>query len=145
MTSPSEDDVAKALTDLVRDYDKYWASLDFACLADLWDRDGPQPMYLADEYATPLVGNDELERHWARVAARVRTASMSSTLHAFDVVDDTVVRAVLLSRWRLTGRESDFEHTGTSWITWLLIRRGERYRIFHHMESQVYLTENEGQ
>jgi hypothetical protein len=102
-------------------------------------------MYLADEYATPLVGNDELERHWARVAGRVRTASMSSTLHAFDVVDDAVVRAVLLSRWRLTGRESDFEHTGTSWITWLLIRRGERYRIFHHMESQVYLTENEGQ
>ena len=66
---------------------------------------------------------------------------MSTVLHAFDVVDDDVVRAVLLSRWRLTGRESDFEHTGASWITWLLIRRRERLRIFHHMESQVYLTD----
>jgi hypothetical protein len=145
MTSQSDDDVARALTDLVRDYDKYWSNLDFACLAELWERDGPQPIYLGDEYATPLVGNDDLDRHWARVASRVKTASMSSALHEFDVVDDDVVRAVLLSRWRLTGKESGFEHTGASWITWLLIRRGERYRIFHHMESQVYLTDSEGQ
>jgi hypothetical protein len=133
------------VSDLIREYDKLWSSLDFVGLADLWERDGPQPIYLGDEYATPLVGNDELDRHWARVASRVKTASMSSALHEFDVVDDDVSRAVLLSRWRLTGKESDFVHTGASWITWLLIRRGERYRIFHHMESQVYLTDSEGQ
>ena len=133
------------VSDLIREYDKLWSSLDFVGLAELWERGGPQPIYVGDEYATPLVGNDDLDRHWARVASRVKTAHMSSTLHAFDVVDDDVVRAVLLSRWRLTGKESDFEHTGASWITWLLIRRGERYRIFHHMESQVYLTENEGE
>jgi len=116
--------------DLVREYDKLWSSLDFVGLADLWERGGPQPIYVGDEYAVPLVGNDDLDRHWARVASRVKAASMSSALHAFDVVDEAVVRAVLLSRWRLTGRESDFEHTGASWITWLLIRRGGRYRIF---------------
>jgi hypothetical protein len=129
------------LSDLIREYDKLWSGLDFVGLAELWDRDGPQPIYLGDEYASPLVGNDDLDRHWARVASRVKAASMSTALHAFDVVGDDVVRAVLFSRWRLTGRESDFEHTGASWITWLLIRRGERYRIFHHMESQVYLTD----
>jgi hypothetical protein len=132
------------VSDLIREYDKLWSSLDFVGLAELWERDGPQPIYLGDEYATPLVGNDDLDRHWARVASRVKTASMSSALHEFDVVGDDVVRAVLLSRWRLTGKESDYEHTGASWITWLLIRRGERYRIFHHMESQVYLTDSEG-
>ncbi len=145
MSPQSDDDVAKALTDLVRDYDKYWSSLDFVGLADLWEPDGPQPIYLADEYASPLVGNDELDRHWARIASRVKAASMSSSLHAFDVVDDGVVRAVLLSRWRLTDRESDFERAGASWVTWLLIRRDERYRIVHHMESQVYLTESQGE
>ncbi len=128
------------VSDLIREYDKLWSSLDFVGLAELWERDGPQPIYLGDEYATPLVGNDDLDRHWARVASRGKTASMSSALHG-----DDVVRAVLLSRWRLTGKESDYEHTGASWITWLLIRRGERYRIFHHMESQVYLTDSEGQ
>ena len=143
--SSQSDDVAKALADLVRDYDKYWCVLDFVGLADLWERDGPQPIYLGDEYAAPLLGNDELDRHWARIASRVKSASMSSELHAFDVVDDAVVRAVLLSRWRLIGRDSDFEHTGASWITWLLCRRGKRYRIVHHMESQVYLTDSEGQ
>jgi hypothetical protein len=132
------------LPDLVREYDRCWSSLDFVALAELWESDGPTPMYLGDEYATPLVGIDELDRHWARVASRVGSASMSTALHAFDLVDDGVVRAVLLSRWRLTGRESDFEHTGASWVTWLLSRRGGHYRIFHHMESQVYLTENEG-
>jgi hypothetical protein len=129
------------LSDLIREYDKLWSGLDFVGLAELWERDDRRPIYVGDEYATPLVGNDDLDRHWARVASRVKAASMSTTLHAFDVVDDGVVRAVLLSRWRLTGRESDFEHTGASWVTWLLIRRGERYRIFHHMESQVYLTD----
>jgi hypothetical protein len=128
------------LSDLIREYDKLWSSLDFVGLGELWERDGPRPIYLGDEYAAPLVGNDDLDRHWARVASRVKAASMSTALHAFDVVNDDVVRAVLLSRWRLTGRESDFEHTGASWITWLLIRR-DRYRIFHHMESQVYLTD----
>jgi hypothetical protein len=141
--TPRSDDraVESALTDLVRDYDKQWSSLDFACLADLWERDDPQPIYVGDEYAAPLIGNDELDRHWARVAGRIKVASVSSTLHEFDVVDDTVVRALLLSRWRLTGIDTDVERTGTSWITWLLVRRGERYRIFHQMESQVYLTE----
>lgn len=126
---------------LVTEYDKCWSSLDFGCLADLWERDDPQPIYVGDEYAAPLIGADELDRHWARVAGRLKAASVSSTLHEFDVVDDTVARALLLSRWRLTGRDADVERTGTSWITWLLVRRGDRYRIFHQMESQVYLTD----
>lgn len=146
MTSRSDDpSVESALTDLVRDYDKQWSTLDFVGLADLWERDDPQPIYVGDEYAAPLIGTDELDRHWSRVAGRLKAASVSSTLHEFDVVDDTVVRALLLSRWRLTSRESDVERPGSSWITWLLVRRGERYRIFHQMESQVYLADCEGQ
>ena len=126
--------------DLVRELRQAcWSSLDFVGLADLWVRDNPQPIYVGDEYAAPLIGDDELDRHWARVAGRLKAASVSSTLHEFDVVDDTVVRALLLSRWRLTAREAADERTGASWITWLLVRRGERFRIFHQMESQVYL------
>jgi hypothetical protein len=139
------DAVESALTDLVRDYDKRWSSLDFVGLGDLWERDDPQPIYVGDEYAAPLIGNDELDRHWARVAGRLKSASVSSTLHEYDVVDDTVVRALLLSRWSLTGREADVQRTGASWITWLLVRRDRRYRIFHQMESQVYLTDSEGE
>lgn len=133
------------VSDLVQEYDKCWSGLDFVALADLWVREDPQPIYVGDEYAAPLIGADELDRHWARVAGRLKSASVVSTLHETDVVDDTVVRALLLSRWRLRGREADVEHTGTSWITWLLVRRGERYRIFHQMESAVYLSEHEGE
>jgi len=129
------------LTDLVRDYDKRWSTLDFVALGDLWVRDDPSPIYVGDEYAAPVIGNDELERHWARVAGRLTAATVSSALHEFDVVDATVVRAIVLSRWRLTGIEGDAVRTGASWVTWLLVRRGDRLRIFHQMESQVYLPE----
>jgi ketosteroid isomerase-like protein len=132
------------VSELVRDYDKLWSDLDFVGVADLWVRDYPRPIYVGDEYATPLIGNDELDRHWARIAGRLKAASVSSILHECDVVDHTVVRALLLSRWQLTGRESDVQRAGASWITWLLVRRDGRYRIFHQMESQVYLTDSEG-
>lgn len=144
MSRPSEaDPVASALADLVAEHDNRWSSLDFGGVAELWEHESPQPVYLGDEYAAPLIGADELDRHWARVSSRLKAASISSTLHAFDVVDDAIVRAVLLSRWRLTGRESDCERGGASWITWLLIRRQGRYRIFHQMESQVYLARDD--
>jgi hypothetical protein len=133
------------VSDLVREYDKRWSSVDFVGLADLWERDDPQPIYVGDEYAAPLIGVDELDRHWARVASRLKAASVTSTLHECDVVDDTVVRALLLSRWTLTGREADVRRTGASWVTWLLVRRGERYRIFHQMESEVYLSDGAGE
>ena len=133
------------VSDLVREYDKRWSSLDFLGLADLWVRDDPQPIYIGDEYAAPLIGADELDRHWGRVAGRLKAASVSSTLREYDAVDDTLVRALLLSRWRLTGREADVARTGASWITWLLVRRGGRYRIFHQMESQVYLSDGVGE
>jgi ketosteroid isomerase-like protein len=142
VTSPSElGAVESALTELVDDYDKRWSSLDFVALGDLWVRDDPAPIYVGDEYAAPVIGNDELERHWARVAGRLKSATVSSELHEFDVVDATVVRAIVLSRWRLAGREADGERTGASWLTWLLVRRGDRLRIFHQMESQIHLAE----
>jgi hypothetical protein len=133
------------VADVVREYDTRWSDLDFVGLADLWVRDDPPPIYVGDEYAAPLIGADELDRHWARVASRLKAASVSSTLHECDVVDDTLVRALLLSRWSLTDREAHVERAGASWITWLLVRRGERYRICHQMESQVYLTDGAGE
>ena len=136
------------VSDLVREYDKRWSSLDFVGLADLWEHDDPQPIYVGDEYAAPLIGADELDRHWARIASRLKAAVVTSTLHECDVLEDTsgtLVRALLLSRWTLTGRETDVQRTGASWITWLLVRRGERYRIFHQMDSQVYLNDGAGE
>ena len=80
------------VSDLVQEYDKCWSGLDFVALADLWVRDDPQPIYVGDEYAAPLIGADELDRHWARVAGRLKSASVTSTLHETDVVDDTLTR-----------------------------------------------------
>jgi hypothetical protein len=147
--TPSSDapdpDVA-ALVDLVREYDKCWCELDFLGVSQLWERDSPQPIYLGEEYALPLIGADELDRHWARVGARIREASVHSDIRVCEPVGEHrgehTVRCVLLSRWRLTARGSDAEAAGNSWITWLVIRRAQQYRIFHHMESQVYFADD---
>jgi hypothetical protein len=132
-------DLAARLIALIGEYDQKWSALDFAGVAGLWERQDPRPMYLADEYAMPLLGAEELDRHWARIGSRLKRASVASQLWSADELAGGVARCVLLSRWSLTGQESDIPHTGASWITWLLTRRGDRYLIFHHMESQVYL------
>ena len=132
MTGP-----AARLSALVDEYDAKWSALDIPGVAALWEDETPQPVYIGDEYAMPLIGPDELERHWARVAGRLKRASVSSQLRSADLLADGFARCVLLSRWSFTGRESDVEHSGSSWITWLVVARGEKYRIFHHMESQV--------
>lgn len=137
-------DPTAAITTLVREYDRKWSALDIAGLADLWELATPQPVYLADEYPSPLIGFDDFDRHWIRVGGRLRKASVSSELRYCDVLDDGFARAVVLSRWRLSGHESDVVHHGASWITWLLVPHGDRYRICHHMESQVYLPEDDG-
>jgi hypothetical protein len=132
---------AARLSALVAEYDAKWSALDFAGVADLWEADTPQPVYIGDEYAMPLIGADELDRHWARVAGRLKRASVSSELRSADLLADGFARCVVFSRWSVTGHESDVEHSGSSWITWLVVARGEKYRIFHHMESQVYLDD----
>lgn len=129
----------EALAAVVSAYDARWSALDLAGVAELWEQHTPQPVYIGEEYAMPLVGADELDRHWARTASRLKHAWMSSQLRSAEVLVDGVARCVLLTRWSFTGRESDVAHNGTSWITWLLVARGEGYRIFHHHESQVYL------
>lgn len=137
--------LAAKLRGVISEYDAKWSALDVAGIADLWERDNPQPMYIGDEYAMPLIGVDELDQHWARLGGRLKRASVSSQLWSADAFPGGLARCVLLSRWSFTGEESDSEtgkaHTGASWITWLLTSRGDKYRIFHHMESQVYLEE----
>jgi hypothetical protein len=133
--------VTSSISSLVREYDEKWSALDIAGMAGLWERDNPQPVYIGDEYPTPLIGAAELDRHWARIGSRLKRASVSSQLWSADALAGGLARCVLLSRWSFTGTESDVTRAGASWITWLLALRGDRYRIFHHMESQVYLEE----
>lgn len=96
-------------------------------------------MYIGDEYAEPQAGADALDRHWGRLSARVRSASMRSEVHGAEVLDGGVVRCVLLSRWTLATRGPGGEADGASWVSWLLVPRTDGYRIALHMEAQVHL------
>jgi hypothetical protein len=39
-------DLAAGLVCLVSEYDEKWSTLDFAGLAELWERHDPRPMYI---------------------------------------------------------------------------------------------------
>jgi hypothetical protein len=46
---------AAELSALIGEYDAKWSALDIAGVADLWERNSPQPVYIGDEYAIPLI------------------------------------------------------------------------------------------
>lgn len=98
--------LAARLMPLVSQYDEKWSALDVAGVADLWERDTPQPMYIGDEYAMPLIGVDELDRHWARLAGRLKRASVSSQLWSADALAGGLARCILLSRDHLAADAS---------------------------------------
>jgi hypothetical protein len=69
------------LAALVADYDTKWSALDVTGVARLWEDETPQPVYIGDEYATPLIGIDRrrirplrlvesMELHGARIRRR---------------------------------------------------------------------------
>src|ERR1700761_7982940 len=61
---PAQPGLVAGLTALISEYDQKWLALDFAGVAGLWVRDSPQPIYIGDEYPTPLIGAEALDRHW---------------------------------------------------------------------------------
>lgn len=126
---------------LVADYDSAWGRLDFDALSRLWVRSDPEPVYIGDEYAEPQVGADALDRHWGRLSARVRSASMRSSVCRADGLDADVVRCVLLCRWTLVTRGPGGDGEGASWVSWLLVPRAGGHRIALHMESAVHLPD----
>jgi hypothetical protein len=103
-------------------------------------RSDPDPVYIGDEYAEPQVGADALDRHWGRLSARVRSASMRSEMRRADELDGGVVRCVLLCRWRLATRGPGGAGAGASWVGWLLVPRTEGLRIAMHTESETHLA-----
>jgi hypothetical protein len=126
--------------ELVAAYDSCWNRVDFDGLSRLWVRSDPDPIYVGDEYPEPLVGAQQLDRHWARLSARVRQATMRSTPYRADVLEGGPLRCVLLCRWSFMTRGTETSATGASWVTWLAVPHEGRRRIALHMESEVHLA-----
>lgn len=117
------------------DYDRRWQALDFAGVAALWDLDGGVPIYIGDEYATPVVGRHEFGRHIGRLGGRLRESTMRSTLFAAHGVGGDLAIAVYLLEWGFMTVESCTRHTGQRWVTAVLRRVGGEWRLIHHAES----------
>jgi ketosteroid isomerase-like protein len=137
--APARDEALyREIVTLLEVHDQLWRKLDVAGLAGLWDAAEGFPIYVGDEYPTPVIGWQELARHWGKVGGRLHEASMRSTLlHAHRVSADIAV-AVFLAEWELVAVESPERHSGQRWVTAVLRHRDDGWRIVHHAESPAY-------
>ncbi len=126
------------IVDILRRHDEAWCRLDPDALADLWDMSS-SPVYIGDEYREPVIGWNELRRHFGRVGARLRSARWRSRLVVLRRPATDIALAVLLVSWTLVGIESDAEHRGESWWTVLLRRTDNGWRFLHQAETPVHL------
>jgi hypothetical protein len=129
---------AEEIEEVLRRHDEAWSRLDVDAISELWDRSF-SPVYIGDEYREPVIGWNELSRHFGRVGARLRSAEWSSRLVALRWPSPDLALATLLVSWTLIGVESDVERQGHSWWTVLMRRTENGWRFLHQAETPMYL------
>jgi hypothetical protein len=136
-------DVAAEITSLLGEHDRAWGRLDIESLAELWDTDAPFPVYLGEEYSHPITTWPDLARHWARLGARLRAATVKSELTTMNLLGLDLAATVALVDWRFVGVESSTEHHGLSWATAIMRHRAVGWRFLHYMEAPIFFADEQ--
>ncbi len=123
---------------LLEEHDSLWRRLDVAGLASLWDREEGMPIYVGDEYPSPVIGWQDLGRHFGRLGGRLREAEVASTLVAAHSVAADLAIAVVLLEWSLASVESEQRLAGQRWVSSVLRRTAAGWRFVHYAESPAY-------
>jgi len=131
-------DIEEEIGEVLRRHDEAWSRLDVDAISELWDRSF-SPVYIGDEYREPVLGWNELSRHFGRIGARLSSARWSSRLVALREPGPDLALATLLVSWTLIGVESDMERRGNSWWTMLMRRSEGGWRFLHQAETPTYL------
>jgi hypothetical protein len=126
------------IQDVLRRHDEAWSQLDVDAISELWDRSF-SPVYIGDEYREPVLGWNELSRHFGRIGARLSSAQWNSRLVALRRPAPDLALATLLVSWTLVGVESNMERSGDSWWTVLMRRTDDGWRFLHQAETPTYL------
>jgi ketosteroid isomerase-like protein len=135
------DDSVAAVEAALRAHDRAFSALDFDAVAAMWDDADDRAAYVAEEYATPQVGWTELNKHWARLGARLQRAELATDPASVRLIADDLALVIALQGWRYVTVDSEAERTGRSWCTILLRRRADGWRLFHSMEAPIFLAE----
>jgi hypothetical protein len=146
VTTPTGDEAAAAAakSEILAVLDAYaatWSDADFGQAATLWDSDDDAPVYLGIEYSGPLIGWSELNRHWGRLGARVRAATLSWADVHINLLSHDLATVVMLSAWEIEGVEEFTPRSGHTWVTALLRRRAHGWRLAQYVETPAYLPE----
>ena len=131
------------MTSLLHAYDRLWCDLDFMGISALWDRDEGLPIYIGDEYPTPLIGWQELTRHWGKLGGRLHSVVMNSRQVAANRVGTDLAVLVFLSVWQLVAVESPERHTGQRWVTAILRKGDAGWRFIYQAEAPAFLDEEQ--
>lgn len=122
------------IRELLLHHDRCWTELDLDGLSALWDPDDPQTLYMGDEYRDPVVGQDNLRRHWARLGSRLRAARVTSDPLVMNRLVDGLVLVMLDVTWMFAGVEGGAPRHGRSWVSAVLRRAASGWRFVSYME-----------
>ena len=131
-------EIEEEIEDVLRRHDEAWSRLDVDAISELWDPSS-SPVYIGDEYREPVLGWNELSRHFGRVGARLSSARWRSRLVAVRQPAPDLALATLLVSWTLVGVESGMERRGDSWWTIVMRRTDDGWRFLHQAETPTYL------
>jgi hypothetical protein len=122
------------IRELLLEHDRCWSELDLDGLGALWDPLDPQTLYMGDEYRDPVVGQDNLRRHWARLGSRLRAARVSSDPLVMNPLVDGLALVMLDVNWMFAGVEGGAPRHGRSWVSAVLRRTTLGWRFVSYME-----------
>jgi hypothetical protein len=134
-----EDEIRAVLAE----HDRCWTELDLEGLAALWDTDDPHALYLGDEYRDPVVGDGPLRRHWGRLGTRLRAATLRTEPAVLNVLSDRLVLVMMDVSWGFAGVEGGEMRHGCSWVSAVLRRTEDGWRIVSYMERLSSLDQAE--
>jgi hypothetical protein len=130
--------------EMLRQHDRCWSELALDGLGALWDPADPQASYMGDEYRDPVVGQDNLRRHWARLGARLRAAQVTSDPIVTNRLLDGLVLVILDVTWMFAGVEGGTPRYGRSWVSAVLRRTPLGWRFVSYMERLAELDDEAG-
>jgi hypothetical protein len=119
---------------VLEQHDRCWGAVDMDGLAALWDLNDPAAMYFGDEYRDPVIGSNELARHWSRLASRLHEADVRSTIASLSPLADELLLAVIGVRWQFGDAGENLRRDGSSWVIATLRRADAGLRFVTYVE-----------
>ncbi|GIW07305.1 MAG: hypothetical protein KatS3mg060_2110 [Dehalococcoidia bacterium] len=121
---------------LLDTWQTYWRTKNFDGLAELWDQDEPEPLYVAEEAIEPMHSHAAIRAYWAETAKAIdRIQVIASDLRAREIAPGLALVFFRLHWDAAIGARPPIG--GDVRVSAVLRRKPEGWRFFHYLEGPL--------